>query len=458
MHTVTIDAGKTVGKIKPLHGVNNGPKTQIFNYDTSKYFTEAGIPFARLHDTEYPYGSGHFVDIHCIFPDFNADPDLPASYDFTLTDIYIKAIYDAGTEVFYRLGESIEHAPKKYYIYPPKDNLKWAKICAGVIRHYNEGWAEGFHYNIQYWEIWNEPDNERSAASPMWQGTEDEFFRLYVTAANYLKKQFSTIKIGGYASCGFYAVTREKLDESCTFVQSPSRIAGFVAFFHDFLKYISSPEHAAPLDFFSWHLYSSSVAEMATHARYAADTLIKYGFTKTETILNEWNYAGEDMFNQMRKEVGACYVAASFCALQKSPVAAAMYYDAQPALSYGGLFEKLSTIPSKAYYAFKAFNALYRHKHEVYSCSDAENIYVCAAASESGASILICNYLGTDGEVAVHVKNLPAAAGSCRIECYTLDAANNLDLTQTISITDRQANVTISLKTNSFVLLKMEQS
>ena len=27
-----------------------------------------------------------------------------------------------------------------------------------VIKHYNSGWANGYHYNIKYWEIWNEPD------------------------------------------------------------------------------------------------------------------------------------------------------------------------------------------------------------------------------------------------------------------------------------------------------------
>jgi xylan 1,4-beta-xylosidase len=154
--TVEVDFGRITGRMKPRHGVNNGPKTYAFHYNMSKYFVEAGIPYARLHDTEYPYGSGHFVDIPCIFRDFNADPDNPASYDFALTDEYIKAIHTVGTKVFYRLGVSIEHAARKYEIFPPKDYGQWARICAGIIRHYNEGWAGGFHYGIEYWEIWNE--------------------------------------------------------------------------------------------------------------------------------------------------------------------------------------------------------------------------------------------------------------------------------------------------------------
>ena len=52
------------------------------------------IPYGRLHDIEYPFGSGQFVDIHCIFPDFDADENDPASYYFTSTDMYLQAMMD----------------------------------------------------------------------------------------------------------------------------------------------------------------------------------------------------------------------------------------------------------------------------------------------------------------------------------------------------------------------------
>ena len=41
---------------------------------------------------------------------------------------------------------------------PPKDFRKWAQICEHIIRHYNEGWADGHKWDIRYWEIWNEAD------------------------------------------------------------------------------------------------------------------------------------------------------------------------------------------------------------------------------------------------------------------------------------------------------------
>jgi hypothetical protein len=55
------------------------------------------------------------------------------------------------------LGASIEHGEKKG-TYPPQDYAKWARICEHIILHYTKGWANGFHYDITYWEIWNEPD------------------------------------------------------------------------------------------------------------------------------------------------------------------------------------------------------------------------------------------------------------------------------------------------------------
>ena len=72
----------------------------------------------------------------------------------------IAAIVNAGVEPYYRLGITIEHQAyiKPYHTFPPKDPEKWARICEHIIRHYTEGWADGYHYNIRYWEIWNEPE------------------------------------------------------------------------------------------------------------------------------------------------------------------------------------------------------------------------------------------------------------------------------------------------------------
>lgn len=41
----------------------------------------------------------------------------------------------------------------------------------------------------------------------MWKGSKEDYFRLYEVTSNYLKARFPHLKIGGYASCGFYAIS-----------------------------------------------------------------------------------------------------------------------------------------------------------------------------------------------------------------------------------------------------------
>ena len=185
---VTADFAKPTGKkIMPLHGVNSGPRTKSFVYDARPLFVEAGLPSVRLHDVEYPFGSGEYVDIPCIFKNFDADENDPASYNFALTDEYIRACLSVGSRIFYRLGVSIEHSPVKRYTNPPKDYAKWARICEHIIRHYNEGWADGHRWNIEDWEIWNESDAE---STKLWSGTQEQFIEFYTVAARHLKSCF----------------------------------------------------------------------------------------------------------------------------------------------------------------------------------------------------------------------------------------------------------------------------
>jgi hypothetical protein len=55
--------------------------------------------------------------------------------------------------VNYRLGQNIEHTARNYFAHKPADFDRWAAICLGIIRHYNEGWAHGFRHGIRYFEV-----------------------------------------------------------------------------------------------------------------------------------------------------------------------------------------------------------------------------------------------------------------------------------------------------------------
>ncbi len=383
MKKLTIDLNSPVGAVKPMHAINNAP---LLGATSSHfhYLSEAKIPFSRLHDTGGAYGQGRFVDIGNVFRNFDADVDSPESYDFAFTDWLLCELTKQGVEPFYRLGPTIEnqHRIKAYNIFPPKDNLKWAKICEHIIAHYNEGWADGFHMGIRYWEIWNEPDNEPEIAdNPMWKGSFDEYIELYKVTAKHLKNRFGdSIKVGGYASCGFYAILNGYNPEA----HSSSRTEYFVECFDRFMKAISKEK--IPLDFFSWHSYSGVEANIK-YARYARESLDKFGYTEAESIFNEWNMGT----SQRGTLKDSSDIAANILALTYEKLDMLMYYDGQIHGSYQGLFNPITCEPFKTYYIFKAYSELYALDEYVAVEGGGDGIYCVAARSESDVAVMLTN-------------------------------------------------------------------
>jgi len=386
---ININKNEIVGKIKPMHCINNAP-----SFDDEVLFetlTDAGIPYSRLHDT-FELHYDRLVDVPNVFPDFDADENDPLSYDFAFTDVFMKNLVAAGVKPFYRLGVSIENyrAIKPYRIFPPKDYAKWARVCEHIIMHYNEGWADGFRYNIEYWEIWNEPDNFPDAKdNQMWTGTAKEYIDLYVTTAKYLKKRFPELKIGGYGSCGFYAVLEEKASGNA---KISSRTGYFLDFFEQFLQRVKA--ESVPLDFFSWHSYSN-VESNVKYAEYCRTKLDEYGFEKTESILNEWNpgIMARGTIND------SAAVASNMLALQNSSLDMLMYYDAKTDSAYCGLYNPLyARLPVEksrrvfcTYYVFKAFNELYKLKNQAALKCERKDVYVVAAYDGKSGAVMITN-------------------------------------------------------------------
>lgn len=419
---VTVDFDVLTGPMKPLHGVNGSPvrhesKDKIYNQSQDELH-DAGVPYCRLHDVAGRYGLGHYVDIPNVFPNFDADENDPASYDFDFTDAYLKTLVKSGVKPYYRLGATIEGVCeiKPYNILPPKDPGKWARICEHVIAHYNEGWADGYRWNLEYWEIWNEPEPGWS----MWyKGTKEQFFTLYETAAKHLKKRFPNIKIGGYGSIGFYAVDQP---EHPGFGSGTNVCCNTTQYAEDFLKRMC--ECGAPLDFFSWHLYLKPpypLERITTHASYCRALLDRYGFTAAESHFNEWNVVGDITMDKGPKDWDAikdapvaAQVAAAFAVLQNAPVDKAMYYCALPIARYCGLFYWPSEKVTPVYDAFVAFNALYGRKMAARAVSDIPNVYALAAAdATSGEAILLVNIGHEPQEVDLKVSG--AKGGRFRV-------------------------------------------
>ena len=390
---VKVDFGSPAGPVKPVNAVGQPPLVgKLKNYMMFHYLKEAGIPYSRLHDVDGWLGGGLFVDIPNLFPDFDADETDPKNYRFAYTDSLLKALDENGVEPFFRLGVTIENFAAWGYppvnTRPPKDYAKWARICEHVIRHYTEGWADGFRMKITYWEIWNEPENHPDDnVNPMFRAPFSEYIRLYGTVAPYLKSKFPHLKIGGYGHCGFYAGAGS---DHIPAANSSPRMAYFVECSHKFLAAVR--DNKWPLDFFSYHSYSPP-PEALRQVRFADEHLNAYGFTadKCERIFNEWlPYVKHENLGSALQAAG---VAAELIGLQNGPCDLACIYDARCGIgNYSPLFNPLTYKPHKAYYAFTAFNELRKRGTAVaVQVRGDTNLWATAALGENDAAVMLAN-------------------------------------------------------------------
>lgn len=423
---VNVDFGREVGTIKPLNAINDVPSAYFCYGEAEKYLrypAEAGVHYCRLHDVGGRYGANVFVDVGNVFRNFDADENDPENYDFAFTDKLLELLTKNGIKPFYRLGETIENDffIKRYRTDPPKDFLKWAKICEHIIRHYNYGWANGYNYGIEYWEIWNEPDNASAPdKNQMWSGTPEQFYELYSVAASYLKKQFPNIKVGGYGSVGFYSIAQKELDPTANAEEGAAWF--YVEYFDNFLKYIKGKGYPVPLDFFTWHSYSG-VEQNSIYANYVRKKLDENGFCDTESNCNEWNPGTANRCSLK----DAAFVASNMLMWQNAPVDMAMYYNTRISSDYAGWFDPLTSQPTKNYYAFKAFGKLYALKRQTFSETDDKDVFSVGATDGTNVALMISEYGGEDRELTVNSLD-----GLKDLKVFVIDEDRDLQETEDV--------------------------
>ncbi|MBN1991769.1 MAG: hypothetical protein JW953_03630 [Anaerolineae bacterium] len=301
---ITIDSGPNNQAIRPLLGVNIGPipAGEPGNADLTAAYQNIGVTTIRTHDYYGP------LDMATIYPDQNADPLDPASYDFEASDQVFAAILAGGFEPYLRLGDSWHNAPS----YPPADPRRpinpanWVQAAVEVVRHYNDPdlWG-GSH--LRYVEIWNEPDHPQ-----FWDGSPPEFFELFAAAAVALKAEFPHLMIGGPG----LTVAAFKTPHGQAYTEN-------------FLAHLQS--QAVPLDFFSWHIYSNDPADFPAAAAYYRAQLDGHGYPTAESHITEWNTAVGEGRSETDPALrigarGAALLTAAWIGLQEQGVAVSTFY------------------------------------------------------------------------------------------------------------------------------------
>jgi xylan 1,4-beta-xylosidase len=135
-------------------------------------------------------------------------------YDWTIVDHIFDAFVERKIKPLVEIGfmpEALSKKPEPYrhhwdpsqpyasiytgWAQPPRDYKRWSELVYQWVKHclakYGEREVSGW-----YWEVWNEPD------APYWQGSAEEYQRLYDYSADAVKRALPAIRIGGPTSTG----------------------------------------------------------------------------------------------------------------------------------------------------------------------------------------------------------------------------------------------------------------
>lgn len=432
--SVNIDCEKTIGFFNDFAEINCGPipNPGIDGVDLTNQFRETGLDFIRNHDFSGP------TDISTIFPNMSKDPSDPTSYNFSVSDQYITSIVNAGCDVFYRLGESASGEERLRQ--PPEDFGKWAEICKHIVMHYNDGWAEGYQYNITYLEIWNEPD-----LSGFWNGTVQQYYALYETAAVTLKQYDSSLKIGGPCTSSIF-------NENFTI--------GFLSFVK---------ENELPLDFYSWHMYASTPYQLYNGSKLVRNLLDTFGFYDAESINTEWNI--NIIFPQRDKDnaKNAAFTACSLSSFQDAGIDHAFRYratqDNNPIARFIGFDLSLFThdgLYKKPALSYLAFNHLISDsplRLQSKMIDEEQKITCLAGLSEDGKNItlLLSNFETEDTSYEIIIDNLPFDS-SYTVTTYLIDDENHLQIVDEFNSDGDQLEFQGSLSRSSVQLIRITNS
>ncbi len=173
-------------------------------------------------------------------------------YDWTLVDSIFDTYIERGMKPFAQIGfmpEALSSKPVPYrhywkpgakyeeiytgWAFPPNNYEKWAELIFQWVNHCVDRYGKE-EVESWYWEVWNEPN------IGYWQGTMEEYFKLYDYSADAVKRALPTARIGGPETTG------PGWDEAANYL---------TAFLDHVLegKNFATGETGSPLDFITFH-------------------------------------------------------------------------------------------------------------------------------------------------------------------------------------------------------------
>ncbi|OFX38225.1 MAG: hypothetical protein A2X08_09285 [Bacteroidetes bacterium GWA2_32_17] len=413
-NSFTVQADQFNGSFKKLFSANGiGPGNQLQPFNHIQKFQELGVDYMRTHDFQTAF------DHSVIFPDTTADPMNPTAYNFHTTDSCIADIINAGGKVYFRFGQSYD--PTHTHNNPPLNMEKWAQVCVQIIKHFNDGWNNGFNYNISDFEIWNEPD-----ITDFWTGTAEDYIRLYRITSTKIKSYNPLLKVGGPVVSNVY-------NES---------------FINSFIDSVST--YNLPLDFFVYHLYYLyNPYYFKVVNEYVRNKLDSAGLTNIELINSEWNsyMVSFETYNEwgMDDPLNAASAAGALVYMQESTIGKFFRYafdnywfgmvNWYDQWRYSGL-------------SMRALRQLMDNGQKLFvSGGDTLGTVIIASGSPSNdeMQLVVADNSSTANGYTIHIQGLdPTYVYPYQI--YRIDATHKYFLVETGTVSQISADITIPVK------------
>ena len=211
---INIDFNKEVGNMKPIWAwFGYDEPNYTYMKDGRKLLSEIAalspVPvFVRTHNL-LTTGDGtpalKWGSTNVYTEDANGEPIYSWTIVDSIFDTYIKRKMKPLAQIGF-MPEALSTKPQPYkhswrpgasykdvftgWAYPPKDYDKWRELIYQWVKHCVERYGKK-EVESWCWEVWNEPN------IGYWQGTVDEYCKLYDYAADGLRKALPTARIGG---------------------------------------------------------------------------------------------------------------------------------------------------------------------------------------------------------------------------------------------------------------------
>ncbi|MEX2234770.1 MAG: beta-xylosidase [Cyclobacteriaceae bacterium] len=382
----------------------------------------------------------------------------------SIMDTYIKRGMRPIVEIGF-MPEALSVKPKPYrhdwkpgmdynrvytgWAYPPKDYKKWGDLIYEWVKHSMARYGKD-EVKTWWWEVWNEPN------IGYWQGSQEEYFKLYDYAADGVRRAFPEARIGGPSTTG------PRWDKAAAYLEN------FLKHCADGKNYVTGKK-GSPLDFISFHGKGSpkvingyvqmNMAPQLNDAAKGFEIITSSSFKDLPLLLTEFDPEGcaacgmtTNPENAYRNgTLYSSYTASSFARLYdladrynvnlEGVISWSFEFEGQP--WFNG-FRDLATngVDKPVLNVFRMFGMMQGNRLTVMNRkeisldtilrnsvrSNDADVHALASADNGSASIMIWNYHDADiskedALVRLVIKNIPA--GKILMSHYRIDRDNS---------------------------------